>query len=136
MEVDSASSVKKLTAMFDSIESNKDIMAMKQVKKFIFDRRLPEKPEKSSPQVVDGQANNGEAKAACDTVHMDEMAKDKTNMFEKPASPKYVQLRKAGLTKAMEKDGKDLEDLIAQVEEEMNLNPVDVMQAGNVESMN
>ena len=69
------------------------------------------------------------------------MAKKKTNsMFKKPASPKYVQLRKAAkkmaeLTKAMEKDGKDLEDLIAQVEEEMNLNPVDVMQAGDVERM-
>ena len=66
------------------------------------------------------------------------MAKKKTNsMFKKPASPKYVQLRKAAKKmKAMEKDRKDLEDLITQVEEEMNLNPVDVLQAGNVERMN
>ena len=55
-----------------------------------------------------------------------EMAMDKTNhMFEKTALPMYVQLKKAGnemaeLSKAMEKD----------LEDEMNLNPVDVMQTG------
>ena len=110
--------------------------------KGLIGRSVPEEPEKSRPEVVDGQANNGEAKVVCDTVHTEEMSKDKpTSKFEKAAFAKYVQLRKAGkemaeLTKAMEKDRNYLEDLIAQVEEEMNLNPVDVMQAGNVERMN
>ena len=56
------------------------------------------------------------------------MAMDKTNSkSEKAAFPKYAQ---------MEKDRKYLVDLITQVEEEMNLNPVDVMQADSVERMN
>ena len=36
----------------------------------------------------------------------------------------------------MEKDKKDLEELIAQAEDEMNLNPVNFVQVGNVERMN
>ena len=33
----------------------------------------------------------------------------------------------------MDKDKKELEELIAQAEEEMDLNPVEFIQAGNVE---
>ena len=107
MEVDSASSVRKLTAMFGK--------NMAEEQKVIRKRSVPEKPEKSSPDVVDGQANNGEAMIVCDTVHMGESAKklntefvskevdaeclaefETDAKFEKVASPKYVQMRKAG----------------------------------------
>ena len=63
-------------------------------------RNVPEKPEKSSPEIVDGKANHGESKITADTVHT-ELAKDKpTSKFEEAAFAKYVQLRNGGVTRS------------------------------------
>ena len=86
------------------MEKNKTIRNKSQI-----GRNVPEESEKSSPENVGGQADNGEAKVVCDTVYTEDLAKEKpTRKFERAAFAKYVQLRKDGaiMEPAMGKAGK------------------------------
>ena len=92
MKVVSARAVRELRTMFEDIKFHKKNMAEKVIRnKGLIGRSVPEEHEKSSPGVVDAQANNGGTKVVCVTVHTEMMAKDRpTSKFEKTIMYNYL----------------------------------------------